>query len=46
VFSIAKLRLRDEAVTVEKQRGTKQAVVSGDVTMGDLLGTYGNGSGP
>lgn len=40
VFSIAKLRLRDEAVTVEKQRGTKQAVVSGDVTMGDLLGTY------
>lgn len=40
VFSVAKLRLRDEAVKVEKQRGTKQAVVSGAVTMGDLLRTY------
>jgi len=40
VFSIARLRLRDEALSVEKQRGTKQALVSGAITMGDLLQTY------
>jgi integrase len=40
VFSIAKLRLRDEALAVEKQRGTKQALASGAVTMKDLLPTY------
>jgi len=40
VFSTAKLLLRDKALEVEKQRGTKQAVDSGTATMGELLQTY------
>jgi len=36
-----------EASTVEKQRGTKPALVSGTIAMGDLLQTdLGRGSGP
>lgn len=40
VFSVVKLRLRDEALKVERQRGSKQAAATGDVTMGDLIPTY------
>jgi integrase len=40
VFSVAKLRLRDEAAKVERARGTRLAVAGGDVTMRDLIGTY------
>lgn len=40
VFSVAKLRLRDEALKVEKQRGSTEAMVAGDVTMADVIPTY------
>jgi integrase len=40
VFSVAKLRLRDEAVKVERQRGTRAAVGSGAATMADLMKVY------
>lgn len=40
VFSVAKLRLRDEAVRVERQRGSRAAVVSGGVKMADLIKVY------
>jgi hypothetical protein len=40
VFSVAKLRLHDEAGRVNQQRGATVAVQSGDVTMRDLAKTY------
>ena len=40
VFSVAKLRLHDEAGRVNQQRGATLAVQSGDVTLRDLAKTY------
>ncbi len=40
VFSVAKLRLHDEAGKIHQERGSSFAVESGDVTMADLCKTY------
>lgn len=40
VLTVAKLRLHDEAGKVLQQRGSSSAVQTGDVSMGDLVGTY------
>jgi integrase len=40
VFSVAKLRLNDESRAIEKQRGSRTAVASGDCTVGDLMRRY------
>lgn len=40
VFTVAKLRLNDEAAKIERQRGTSAAVASGGATVGDLLTAY------
>jgi integrase len=40
VFTVAKVRLREEAIRVEKARGTTVAVAAGDVAIRDLIATY------
>ena len=40
VFSVAKLRLIDEAAKVERLRGAGKAVTSGEATMGELIDSY------
>ena len=40
VFAVAKLRLRDEAVRVERLRGSRAAVGSGAARMADLMKVY------
>ena len=40
VFSVAKLRLADEAQKVERMRGSRAAVEAGKGTMGDLMRSY------
>jgi integrase len=40
VFSVAKLRLNDEASKIERQRGSKAAVAAGAGTMADLVTIY------
>lgn len=40
VFTVAKLRLNDEAGKIERQRSTHSAVSSGSGTVGDLFSTY------
>lgn len=40
VFSVAKLRLTDEARKIEKQRSNRATIQSGDCTVGDLMRLY------
>jgi len=40
VFSVAKLRLHDEAGKILQQRGSASAVATGEVVMQDLIQTY------
>ena len=40
VFSVAKLRVADEATKIEKLRGSSSAVVAGSGTVGDLMRVY------
>src|SRR5476651_1716114 len=40
ILSVAKLRLADKAVQVEKLRGTAVNVTTGSATMHDLIETY------
>ncbi|MEO6002588.1 MAG: site-specific integrase [Opitutus sp.] len=40
VFGVAKLRLSDESRAVEKQRGSRAAILSGECTVGDLMRSY------
>jgi len=40
VFSVAKLRVADEATKIEKLRGSSSAFVAGSGTVGDLMRVY------
>jgi hypothetical protein len=40
VFSVAKLRVADEATKIEKLRDSSSAVVAGSGTVGDLMRVY------
>ncbi|MDD3181007.1 MAG: hypothetical protein PHQ04_11755 [Opitutaceae bacterium] len=40
VFSVAKLRLIDEAARIERLRTARHAVASGSATMGERMGAY------
>ena len=40
VFSVAKLRLNDEAAKIEQLRGSRAAVAAGSGTMADLIRIY------
>jgi hypothetical protein len=43
VFSVAKLRLNDEASKIERLRGSRTAVETGSGTVGDLMLIYQEG---